>query len=176
MNHPREKGLLRLLRSSPFCFAEEFRQQGREERASFDLSFFKMVTWLSDALLSVFNGFGWTIADAGHTVCTGVAPGGFTVLQVNVIHRAPGFASSTADTAFLRPKGVGFYKKTIEHRIDRAAHQTVIEIVSRCGKGAVCFYVSYNIGNMRLCLLNDPSGFIGGRGVKHGDIVFRHDH
>ena len=44
----------------------------------------KMIPWLADSFSAVLDGFRGTIANAGHAVCTGVAPDRFASVQGDV--------------------------------------------------------------------------------------------
>ena len=104
-----------------------------------------MIPWLSPALFAVLDGLFGAVADAGHAVGAVFAPDRPAAFQMDVAQRAQLHALTAADAGIRCPEGIGFYKKPIEHRVHRAAHKAVIEVVSWRGKllpGKLDFFTS----------------------------------
>ena len=90
-----------------------------------------MIPWLSPALFAVLDGLFRAIADARHAVGAVFSPDRLAVFQMDIVQGAQLHALTAADTGFRCPEGIGFYKEAIEHRVYRAAHKAVVEVVSR---------------------------------------------
>ena len=90
-----------------------------------------MIPWLSPALFAVLDGFFGAVADTGHAVGTVFAPDRLSVFQMDVVQGAQLHALTAADAGIRCPEGVRLYKEVIEHRVYRAAHKAVVEVVSR---------------------------------------------
>lgn len=84
------------------------------------LVFRAKITTFTLTAFSVLNGFGGTAADAGHTVSTGVPPGRFSVLKLNVVHNTGFGAFAAADALVGGVKSVGFYVEFVKALIDGA--------------------------------------------------------
>ena len=98
---------------------------------------FKVIPGLPFALSAVLDGFFRAIADAGHAVGAVFAPDRFAVFQMDVVQGTQLHALTAADAGIRCPEGIGFYKKTIEYRVYRTAHKTVVEVLSRRGETPV---------------------------------------
>ena len=104
-----------------------------------------MIPRFSPALFAVLDGLFGAIADTGHAVGTVFAPDRPAAFQMDVVQRAQLHALTAADAGIRRPEGVCLYKKAIEHRVHRAAHKAVVEVLSRRGKflpGKLDFFTS----------------------------------
>ena len=130
------------------------------------LQFFKTVTWLAEALFAVFDGFRWTIANAGHALRTVIAPDRAAVWQRDVIHRAELLAFSAADTSGACSKGLRLHKQWIEDRIHRAAHKAVIEVFARRRKHLTRTDRGNGAVGERLCPGDDLPRLLDLRGVE----------
>ena len=88
-----------------------------------------MIPGLAFALFAVLDGFFRAIADAGHAMGAVSAPDRFAVFQTDVVQRAQLHALTAADAGIRCPEGIRFYKEAIEHRVHRAAHKAVVEVL-----------------------------------------------
>ena len=134
-----------------------------------------MISRFADALLAVFNGFRRAITDAGHAMGAGLTPHGFSVFHADVVHGTFPGALAAADAGVPRPEGGRFYEASIENRVHRAAHEPIVEVISRGGKGPAGPDVLDDRVNLRFRPLHDFSGRRRLGRVEHGDIIFRHD-
>ena len=91
----------------------------------------KVIPRLTDALFAVLDCAGRTVADARHAVGAVLAPNRRTVFDCNVVHRTALRALPAADAGVRYGKGVRFDEEFVENRIDRAAHEAVVEVVPR---------------------------------------------
>ena len=116
---------------------------------------FKVIPWLSPALFAVLDGFFGAIADAGHAMGAVFAPDRLSVFQTDVVQRAQLHALTAADAGIRCAEGIGFYKEAIEHRVHRAAHKAVVEVISWRGK----FLPVSELG-AKAVTLSGPDGYI----------------
>ena len=91
-----------------------------------------MVARLSHALFAVFDGFLRAVTDTRHAMGTVFAPRRFPLFQMDIVQRTFSHALSAADAGITCRKRICFYKEPIENRVDRAAHEAVIKVVSGC--------------------------------------------
>ena len=80
----------------------------------------------------------------------GLTPHGFSVFHADVVHGTFPGALAAADAGVPRPEGGRFYEASIENRVHRAAHEAVIELVSRHGEGLPRLNAGDSIGNSML--------------------------
>jgi len=136
---------------------------------------FKVIPGLAFALFAVLDGLFGAIADARHTVGAVFAPDRLSVFQTDVVQRAQLHALTAADAGIRCAEGIGFYKEAIKHRVYRAAHKAVVEVVSRRGKFLPGSELGQHLLKRRLCLLHDALCLLIPGCIEHGNVVFRHD-
>ena len=104
-----------------------------------------------------------------------LAPDGFAVFEPNVVRRTLTDALPAAGAGIRCPKPGGFHDEAVEDRVDRSAHEAVIEIASRRGKGLSVFQAGDDLCNRWFCLFHDLPGLLRLRHGEHCDVVFWHD-
>ena len=104
-----------------------------------------------------------------------LAPDGFAVFEPNVVRRTLTDALPAPGAGIRCPKAGGFHDEAVEDRVDRSAHEAVIEIASRRGKGLSVFQAGDDLCNRWFCLFHDLPGLLRLRHGEHGDVVFWHD-
>ena len=90
-----------------------------------------MVSRLSDTLLAILNDFFRAVADTGHTVCATTSPLGFTIIKVDIVERTKLYAFTTPNAIIVYSERIGLNDFLIKYWIDYAAHESVIQIISR---------------------------------------------
>ena len=82
------------------------------------------------ALFAVFDGFRRAAADACHAVGAVAAPDGPAILDGDVVGRAELDALTATGADITGRERLRFDTDGIENRIYRAAHETVVEVVT----------------------------------------------
>ena len=103
------------------------------------------------------------------------APDRLSVFQTDVVQRAQLHALTAADAGIRCAEGIGFYKEAIEHRVHRAAHKAVVEVISWRGKFLPVSELGQHLLKCRLCLLHNAPCLLLLGCIEHGNVVFRHD-
>lgn len=137
--------------------------------------FSEAVARFSDALFAVFDHPGRTTADTRHAVRAFLSPHGFPGCEPDVVQRAVPDTLPAADAGISDPEGVGFDKEPVERRIDRTAHEAVVKIVPRRGKGLIRPDARDDLIDDGFRLFHDHCGFLSLRGPEHRNVVFGHD-
>ena len=134
-----------------------------------------MIPRLTDALFAVLDRLFWAVADARHAVGTVLAPNRLAVFERDVVHRTALRALTAADAGLRYGKGVRFDEAFVENRIDRAAHEAVIEIVP-CRRERLIALNRRNCSvDAGLALGDDLPRFVRLRRGEHRNVVLRHD-
>ena len=103
------------------------------------------------------------------------SPDRLSVFQMDIVQGAQLHALTAADAGIRCPEGIRFYKEAIEHRVHRAAHKAVVEVLSRRGKFLPGLEPGQHLLKRRLCLLHDALCLLLLGCIEHGNVVFRHD-
>ena len=134
-----------------------------------------MIPRLADALFAVLDRADRAVTDARHAVGASFAPNRLAVFQRDVVHRTALRALPAADAGVRYGKGVRFDEKSVENRVDRAAHKAVIEIVPRRRERLIALNRRNRSVDAGFGLGDDFPRFVRLRRGKHRNVVLRHD-